>query len=128
MKWVPLYVLTALVNRTAQLLWAHEHRQRRSHKPVELSIPVGFSNVAGSRSSSAVSAKRCREGWVRRFNFVVGILRTVGGCRPSCALFDVARNQDIYHFPRLCSAYGHAPRACSLDCMHNPLDILVQAQ
>jgi hypothetical protein len=115
-------------NWTAQLLWAHEHRQQHSHKLVELSIPVGFCNIAGSRSSSAVSAKRWREGWLLRLNFVVGILRTIGGCRPRCALFRVARNKDVYHFPRLCSAYGHAPRSSPLSCMHNPLDTLVQAQ
>ena len=77
-------------DRTAQPLWAHEHGQRCPGESVELHIPVGFCYVARSRISSALSTKSCREGWVRRFNFVVGLLWTIDRCQLSRALFHLA--------------------------------------
>jgi hypothetical protein len=114
-------------DRTAQLLWGHEHGQWRATKSVEFCIAVGFCYVARSRICSAVSTKSCGKDRVSRFSLVLGLLWTIDRGQPSRPLLHVARNQNIHHFPRLCSACGHALWSCLIDCVYCPLDTFPQA-
>src|SRR5207249_3882463 len=101
MRWVPLYVLAALVTGLHNFYGLMEIVNGAPINP-ELHFPVRVSDVGGGRCSFAVSATRRRQAWVLGFNVVLGLLCAVDCCQPHYAFLDVARDSVRPFVPRLC--------------------------